>query len=66
MEPNWNRLWENSFRKICTKDEVVSKITSVNDSDTKYYYEYISADEWNDNEPTEAYIKIKKLGMNPE
>jgi len=60
MEPNWNRLWATAHRKICTRDECVAKFDDVHDNSEDYIYEYISANEWNDNNPEEVYFKISK------
>jgi|TARA_R110000803_G_scaffold159921_1_gene223937 hypothetical protein len=60
MEPNWNRLWEKAYRKICTRDEFVAKFDEVHDNSEDYIYEYVSANEWNDNNPEEVYFKISK------
>ena len=60
MEPNWNRLWATAPRKICTRDEFVAKFDEVHDNSEDYIYEYVSANEWNDNNPEEVYFKISK------
>tara|TARA_R110000765_G_scaffold262321_1_gene362288 strand:+ start:396 stop:599 length:204 start_codon:yes stop_codon:yes gene_type:complete len=60
MEPNWNRLWAIAYRKICTRDEFVAKFDEVHDNSEDYIYEYVSANEWNDNNPEEVYFKITK------
>ena len=54
MEPNWNRLWAKAYRKICTRDEFVAKFDEVHDNSEDYIYEYVSANEWNDNNPEEV------------
>jgi hypothetical protein len=59
MEPNWSRLWENPKRKICSKQEIINKITSLDEGEMEYYFEYISDSSWND-DADEAYIKLKK------
>jgi hypothetical protein len=60
MEPNWARLWTKAHRKICTRDEFVAKFDEVHDNSEDYIYEYVSASEWNDNNPEEVYFKISK------
>ena len=60
MEPNWNRLWATAHRKICSRDEFVAKFDEVHDNSEDYIYEYISANDWNDNNPEEVYFKISK------
>ena len=60
MEPNWTRLWQTAHRKICSRDEFVSKFDEVHDNSEDYIYEYISSTEWNDNNPEEVYFKISK------
>ena len=60
MEPNWNRLGARAHRKICSRDEFVAKFDEVHDNSEDYIYEYISANEWNDNNPEEVYFKISK------
>tara|TARA_R100000008_G_C3571469_1_gene162419 strand:+ start:193 stop:393 length:201 start_codon:yes stop_codon:yes gene_type:complete len=63
MEPNWNRLWRNAHRKMCNKDEFVTKFNEVHNNSDDYYYEYISGDEWNNSTPDEVYFKIKKKSL---
>ena len=41
MEPNWTRLWQTAHRKICSRDEFVSKFDEVHDNSEDYIYEYI-------------------------
>jgi len=59
MEPKWSKLWDNTYRKMCTKQEVTDKLVSLEDTGENYYFEYISSAPWSDN-TDEAYIKIKK------
>ena len=59
MEPNCSRLWEEPKRKICSKQEIINKITSLDEGEMEYYFEYISDSSWND-DADEAYIKLKK------
>ena len=59
MEPNWSRLWEEPKIKICSKQEIINKITSLDEGEMEYYFEYISDSSWND-DADEAYIKLKK------
>ena len=58
MEPNWTRLWQTAHRKICSRDEFVSKFDEVHDNSEDYIYEYISSTEWNDNNPEEPPIPL--------
>ena len=60
MEPNWNRLWPVAQRKICTKQEILDKVTALDANDIDYYFEYVSGDAWNSSTPDEVYFKIKK------
>jgi hypothetical protein len=59
MEPNWTKLWDNTQRKMCTRQEISNKLVSLEETVENYYFEYISNTPWNDN-TDEAYIKIKK------
>ena len=59
MEPNWSRLWDNPQRKMCTKQEITEKLSSLEESGENYYFEYVSSAPWSDN-ADESYIKIKK------
>ena len=59
MEPNWSRLWDNPQRKMCTKQEITDKLSSLEESGENYYFEYVSNAPWSDN-ADESYIKIKK------
>tara|TARA_E500000305_G_scaffold95916_1_gene85672 strand:+ start:275 stop:469 length:195 start_codon:yes stop_codon:yes gene_type:complete len=59
MEPNWSRLWDNPQRKMCTKQEITDKLSSLEESGENYYFEYVSSAPWSDN-ADESYIKIKK------
>ena len=61
MEPNWSRLWDNPQRKMCTKQEITDKLSSLEESGENYYFEYVSSAPWSDN-ADESYIKIKKRG----
>jgi len=38
----------------------VAKFDEVHDNSEDYIYEYISANEWYDNNPEEVYFKISK------
>ena len=59
MEPNWSRLWDNPQRKMCTKQEITDKLSTLEESGENYYFEYVSSAPWSDN-ADESYIKIKK------
>ena len=59
MEPNWSRLWDNPQRKMCTKQEITDKLSSLEESGENYYFEYVSSAPWSDN-ADESYIIIKK------
>ena len=59
MEPNWSRLWDNPQRKMCTKQEITDKLSSLEESGENYYFEYVSSAPWSDN-ADESYIKFKK------
>mgnify|MGYP000300509729 CR=1 FL=1 len=60
MKANGTRLRTTAHRKICNRNEFVAKFDEVHDNSEEYIYEYISANEWNDNNPEEVYFKISK------